>query len=135
MKNIIAFVGAAAAVSVAQKSNQEKLYDSMFVQTEKIVEKLPNWEGWHATFDKFPGTVNQHGNFVDGYTRVIPDPFVGDAAETDYYPVDTFTQNILKKYAIEGLTDKKTHPKPTGSFYLTKDSARQASVEVICTHF
>jgi hypothetical protein len=42
---------------------------------------------------------------------------------------------MLTKYAIEGLEGKEKDPKPSGKFYLTKDSARKASVEVLCTHF
>jgi hypothetical protein len=42
---------------------------------------------------------------------------------------------MLTKYAIEGHTSKKEHPQPTGAFYLTEDSAKLASAEVICTHF
>jgi len=100
------------------------------------MENKDNWDGWHPTMHEFPGTINENGNWVDTYDRAIPDPFQGDSADTSYYPVDTFTQNILKKYAVEGVSGKKEKdPKPTGSFYLTKDLARQASTEVICTHF
>ena len=43
---------------------------------------------------------------------------------------------MLTKYAVEGISDKgKENPAPNGKFYLTKDSARKAAVEVICTHF
>ena len=40
---------------------------------------------------EFPGTVNEHGNFMDPYNRVIPTRFVGDAADENAYPVDKFT--------------------------------------------
>lgn len=45
MKNIalIALLGSAAAVEIKQKSNQEKLYDQMFIQTEKIIENADSW--------------------------------------------------------------------------------------------
>ena len=42
---------------------------------------------------------------------------------------------MITNYAIEGLADKGKDPKPDGKFYLTKDSARKAATEVICTHF
>ena len=85
---------------------------------------------------EFPGTVTEYGNFVNPYNRVLPPRFTGNAADMDYYPIDTFTQNMLNKYAIEGIEGKKEKdPRPTGSFYLTKDSARKAAVEVLCTHF
>jgi hypothetical protein len=70
------------------------------------------------------------------YARDTPHPFVGEPAQTNYYPVDTFTQSMINNYAIEGVAGKKEdNPQPTGKFYLTKDSARKASVEVLCTHF
>lgn len=42
---------------------------------------------------------------------------------------------MLNKYAIEGMDGKGKDPKPSGKFYLTKDSARKAAGEVLCTHF
>lgn len=114
------------------------MYDQVLLQTDanKIVENGDSWVGWHAHMHKFPGTINQNGNFMDAYERVIPIRFQGDAADDGYYPVDTFTQNMLNKYAIEGVTGKKQKdPVPTKAYYLTKDTARKAAAEVICTHF
>lgn len=133
---VIALLGSASAVEL--KTNQDKLFDQMLIQTEssKIIENADTWAGWHPHMDKFPGTVNQNGNFMDGYERAIPDPFVGDSADTGYYPVDTFTQRMLEKYAVEGVTgQKQKDASPTGSFYLTKNTARKAAEEVVCTHF
>lgn len=85
---------------------------------------------------EFPGTINQNGNFMDSYNREIPVRFQGDSAEDNYYPVDTFTQSMLNKYAVEGVTgQKQKDARPTGAFYLTKEQARRAAAEVICTHF
>jgi len=42
---------------------------------------------------------------------------------------------MLNTYAVEGIADKGGDPKPSGAFYLTKDAANKASVEVLCTHF
>ena len=43
---------------------------------------------------------------------------------------------MLTKYAIEGIDDKgKDAVRPNGKFYLTKDAARKAAGEVLCTHF
>ena len=111
------------------------LDDESFVQTEKVIEKGADWIGWHPEMHEFPGTVNEYGNFKDAYTRVKPERFVGNSADTNYYPVDSFTQNMLDKYAVEGHTDKKGHPQPTGHFTLTQDTARLAAAEVVCTHF
>jgi hypothetical protein len=109
--------------------------DESFVMTEKIIEKGTDFIGWHPEMHEFPGTVNEYGNFKDAYTRVKPERFDGDSADTNYYPVDKFTQNMLNKYAVEGHTDKKGHPQPTGHFTLTADTARTAAAEVVCTHF
>jgi hypothetical protein len=133
-----ALLGGVSAITLSSKTNQDKLFDNMNVQLEesKVLEMHDNWNGWHAHMNEFPGTVNENGNFLAPYARSIPERFVGDSAETDYYPVDTFTQNILNKYAIEGVDGKKEkNPQPTGAFYLTKVTARKASEEVLCTHF
>ena len=43
---------------------------------------------------------------------------------------------MLTKYAVEGMDDKdKDNVRPSGKFYLTKDSARLAATEVLGTHF
>ena len=43
---------------------------------------------------------------------------------------------MLTTYAVESIDDKgKDDPRPSGKFYLAKDAARKASVEVLCTHF
>jgi hypothetical protein len=125
---IVALLGSAEAIKL--ETNQDKLYDYMNLQTDKVIESLPNWDGWHPHMHEFPGTVNEFGNYMDPYNRVLPlgQVFVGDAADEGYYPVDKFTQNMLKNYAVEGVTDPKLkNPKPTGKFYLTKASARRAA--------
>jgi hypothetical protein len=52
------------------------------------------------------------------YERVLPERFVGDAAQEDVVPVDKFTQNLIENYATEGTTgaskEGKKDPKPTG---------------------
>ena len=52
--------------------------------------------------DKFPGNVNEMGNWKDSYDRVAPPIFTGDAADTGAVPLDKFTQNVIENYAIEG---------------------------------
>ena len=43
---------------------------------------------------------------------------------------------MIKNYAIEGIDGKKEKdPKPTGRFFLTKDTARKVAAEILCTHF
>ena len=91
---------------------------------------------------EFPGTVNDLGNFMDPYERKLPARFVGDSADESYYPVDKFTQNLIKNWAIEGKTSPKNkveakthHTRPTGHFYLTKNNGRLVAAEILCTHF
>ena len=135
---IAALFGSSEAYSL----NQQKLFaqvraldDSDYVQLgeSKILEQ--GWDGIAADMHEFPGTVNEHGNFVDPYERVLPERFQGDAAENGP-PVDKFTQNIIENFAIEGLDGKKEKdPKPTGQFYITKEAGNRLAREVICTHF
>lgn len=141
MKYTIALLASAQAYNL---SNQEVLYqatrnleESSLVQLEeaKVLETtLPNWNGWHPNMDKFPGTVNEFGNYMDPYTRVTPERFVGDAAQEGIPPVDKFTQNLITNYATEGHDDKK-HPKPNGKFYINRENSLKVAKEVICTHF
>merc|ERR1719263_1352438 len=108
------------------------------IRSDKVIENLPPFSGWGAHLNGLPGTVNEFGNYFAPYNRDIPVRFTGDVA-LDSYPVDKFTQNMLTKYAIEGIDNKNAKdgadPVPNGKFYLTKDSARKAAAEVVCTHF
>ena len=94
--------------------------------------------------DKFPGTQNEYGNWVDPYERVAPVIFTGDAADQDYVPTDRFTQNMIDNYAFEAATgpdkDGKTaydahHPLPSGRFFISKAQGRKLGEEILCTHF
>jgi hypothetical protein len=136
MKYTFALLASAQAYNL---NNQEILYqatrtldESSLVQVEesKILETtLPNWNGWLPHQDGFPGTVNEFGNFMDPYSRKLPERFVGDAAEEDTPPVDKFTQNLIAKYATEGHDDAK-HPKPTGKFYINRANSLKVAKEV-----
>ena len=136
--SIIALLGATEATRLY--SNQDKLYEHMramdLVQVEesKVIEQADNWDGWHPHMHEFPGTVNEFGNYMDPYNRVVPERFVDENA--DSYPVDKFTQNMIKNYAVEGIDGKKEKdPKPTGRFFLSKATARRVAGEIVCTHF
>ena len=141
MKYTFALLASAQAYNL---NNQEILYqatrsleDSTLLQVEesKILETtLPGWNGWHPHMDGFPGTVNEFGNYMDPYSRKLPERFVGDAAQEDIPPVDKFTQNLISKYCTEGHTGDK-HPKPTGKFYINRENALKVAKEVSCTHF
>ena len=87
---------------------------------------------------EFPGTVNEYGNWMDPYDRKKPERFEGDSAEEGVVPVDKYTQNLLDNVAIEGKHGDKKEANfgtPTGSFYTTKEDAKQNALEVACTHF
>ena len=117
--------------------------DAVFLQTEKILEKKEGFDGWDASMEKFPGTVNEFGNFKDAYERKIPEVFDGDAADTGYYPLDNFTKNLIENYAVEAkspVDEGKVafdayHPQPSGHFFITKETGRKVAKEVLCTHF
>ena len=138
MKTIaaIAMVGAANSYDLTRLNNQNKLYatmalfDETLIQTEKILETTPGSSthgGWNANMHEFPGTQNDYGDFMQPYERVLPERFVGDAAQEDVVPVDKFTQNLIENYATEGTTggskEGKKDPKPTGKFYISKAQA------------
>lgn len=61
-------------------SNQQKLY--------KILEDKATFSGWHAGLDGFPGTVNENGSYMQGYSRELPTVFAGDAANDGQVPLD-----------------------------------------------
>lgn len=114
------------------------------MQTSKILEKQDGFKGWGPKMDEFPGTVNEYGNYMDAYERKAPQVFTGNAADQNYYPLDRFTQNLIDKYAIEGMTgpaeDGKVaadahHPEPNGKFYITKETGKKVALEILCTHF
>ena len=121
MKYSFALLASAQAYNL---NNQEILFQAtrslddtslLQVESSKILEsgglKAGEWNGWHASQDKFPGTVNEFGNFKDSYDRVAPERFVGDAAMEGVPPVDKFTQRLITDFATEGHDDK-LHPKP-----------------------
>ena len=132
-----AIVALIAGTEAIKTTNQEKLYAAM--SSEKILETtLPDWNGYHAHMNNFTGTVNEFGNFMDPYTRVIPERFVGDAAMEGLPPVDKFTQRLITEFAVEGFDFKESdpeHPKPNGKFYIDRKKALVVAKEVACTHF
>ena len=134
--------------------NQEKMYMAQLLQASdsegsdhedhtnvmtsgsKILEDKDSFKGWLPHMEEFPGTVNQNGNFIEGYERQVPTVFQGDSADDGYYSTDKFTQNMIKNYAIEGVSKKKGQdPQRTHKFYLTPESARTAATEILATHF
>ena len=150
MKTIaaLALVGAVSSYDLQRLDNQNKLYanmalfDDTLLQTSKILETTPGSSthgGWEAKMHEFPGTQNDYGDFMQPYERVLPERFVGDAAQEDVVPVDKFTQNLIENYATEGTTrvtkEGKGDPKPSGHFYISKAQAHTVAEEILCTHF
>ena len=157
---LLGLVDVAEGFSVMHKTNQDKLFlqmqfleesdsedeemDQHLVQTDKILEKAQGWGGWAPHMEKFPGTQNEFGNWVDPYERAIPETFQGDSAEDGVPPVDKFTQNLLENYAFEAATgpdkDGKTaydahHPLPSGKFFISKHQGKLLAEEILCTHY
>jgi hypothetical protein len=146
MKTIaaLALLGAVSTYDLRRLTNQDKLFatmalfdDDSLVQTGKVLETTAGSNvhgGWGPEMHEFPGTQNEYGDFIQPYERVLPERFVGDAAQEDVVPVDKFTQNLIENYATEGTTGKKD-PKPTGTFYISKAQAHTLAQEILCTHF
>ena len=106
------------------------------LKTSKIVESKDDFNGWHASMEKFPGTVNDNGNYLGSYQREIPENYQSNAAEAEYYPQDTFTKSLLEKYATEEkFMDKEGVAQRTNHFVLTKDSAKDVARDILASHF
>jgi hypothetical protein len=80
------------------------------VQTKEI----DNFSAWESGHDSVDG----------GYDRAVPDRF---SEERD----DTLMKSLIQNYALEV---KNADGKPSGQFFLNKDSAKSASNEVVKTH-
>ena len=72
--------GAEGLILNSKLSNQQKLY--------KILENKDDFSGWHAGLSGFPGTVNENGNYMQPYSREIPEVFAGDAANDGQIQID-----------------------------------------------
>ena len=146
MKTIaaLALLGAVSTYDLRRLTNQDKLFatmalfdDDSLVQTGKVLETTAGSNvhgGWGPEMHEFPGTQNEYGDFIQPYERVLPERFVGDAAQEDVVPVDKFTQNLIENYATEGQQDKEDGGAPTGVFFLTKSQAKSAARETLATN-
>ena len=76
----------------------------------------------------FIGNNHNGGEWRDAYYRNVPANFDSDE---DHENVDTFTANVLKNYATEGVTEQG---KPNGKFLIVKDQAKILAAEVVETH-
>ena len=73
-----------------------------------------NFAGFDAKLSGFIGNNYNKGEWKDAYTRVVP----ANYNDSDEHPVDTFTREILQKYATEGVT---AEGKPNREFFIVKD--------------
>ena len=119
-----------------ESDSEDSGAENVMTHGSKILEDKDSFKGWLPHMEEFPGTVNQNGNFIEGYERQVPEVFSADSADDGYYSTDKFTQNMIKNHAIEGV-DKGPHkePKRTHKFYLTPESAKAAATEILATHF
>ena len=72
----------------------------------------------------FPAYMNGFGGYKT-YIRDTPDRFESEAD-------DTLMRSMYDTYAHEGMN--KDDGTPNGKFWVTKDNARKAAGEVVCTH-
>lgn len=75
----------------------------------------------------FIGNNHNGGEWKDAYTRELP----GNYNEEDQTPVDTFTRNVIEKYATEGVT---AEGKPNKEFFILKDQAKIIAGQVVEQH-
>ena len=65
------------------------------IEESKVEEMLPNFHGYTPEYSGFEGNNFNGGEWRDSYNRTVPEVFTGDTA-------DTFTQKMIKEYAVEG---------------------------------
>lgn len=129
---LYAILGTASAIRV-QNSREYVQLDS-----SRVIEQGDDFNGWGANMHNFTGTVNEHGNYMDAYERVIPDYLVGNEAIAGVGSTDLFTQNVLTNFAVEDKVADPLSPdfgKPTGELWITRDSGYKLAQETLCTHF
>ena len=61
------------------------------INTDRIVETKKTFKGWDPKWNGFPGTINEHGEYIEPYNRKVPEVFIGDAADEKFNFVDKFT--------------------------------------------
>ena len=104
-----------------------RFVDHSNVGIEKVEETSKDFAGFDAGLHGFVGNNHNNGEWKDAYERVLP----GNYDNSDDHPVDTFTANVLKNYATEGVTKEG---KPDGRFFIVKAQAKKLAQEVVQTH-
>ena len=89
-----------------------------------IDETSPNFAGFDAKLSGFIGNHHNDTPWKDAYTRVLPQNY----DENETHPVDTFTREVLSKYATEGVT---SDGKPNREFFILKDQALIIAKQVV----
>ena len=93
----------------------------------RVAETDKSFGGFEASHNGFVGNNHNGGEWMDAYSRDIPNNF--DAS--DDHPVDAFTQNVMQNYATEGVTEEG---KPDGHFFIVKAQAKALAKEIVKTH-
>ena len=93
----------------------------------KVEETADDFGGFEADLHGFVGNNHNNGEWKDAYDRKLP----GNYEDHEEHQVDTFTRNVLKNYATEGVTEDG---KPNGQFFIVKDQCKELSKEVVGTH-
>jgi hypothetical protein len=66
----------------------------------RVEELDSSFGGFPASLHGFVGNNENNGQWKDAYNRTLPGHLDGE----DGIPVDTFTANVIKNYATEGVT-------------------------------
>ena len=104
-----------------------RFVDHANIGIEKVEETSKDFAGFDAGLHGFVGNNHNGGEWKDAYDRVLPQNF----DNSDEHPVDTFTANVIKNYATEGVTKEG---KPDGRFFIVKPQAKKLAEEVVSTH-
>ena len=97
------------------------------IRVRRVEETSKDFAGFPASDHGFVGNNHNNGEWKDAYERVLPGHFDSDEGQH----VDTFTRNVIKNYATEGVTKQG---KPNGYFFITKEQAKDIANEVVQTH-
>ena len=66
----------------------------------RVEETKPGFGGFDASLHGFAGNNHNGGEWKEAYERNLPTHYY----DSENSQVDTFTRNVLKNYATEGVT-------------------------------
>jgi hypothetical protein len=93
----------------------------------RVEETKPGYGGFDASLHGFVGNNHNGGEWKEPYDRNLPVHYY----DSEDGQVDTFTRNVLRNYATEGVTKSG---KPSGHFFIRKANLRKIAAEVVQTH-